>query len=97
MKYLHSKVDDVVHIYEVVVRPESDGAYHTLGLYLDQSAACKVLEAPEPPLSEYNDDSVIMEVRKRKIGWEPYELGELVAKRTWVRWYSEDVGGSTWK
>lgn len=81
------------HIWELV-DVSCEETYYPLGVYLDAESAAEAIDSDEPPFDEHGDDTVTIEIRKRKIGFHPHEHTR-VASKTWRRDYAEESVG--WK
>src|SRR5574343_663862 len=82
-------------VYEVVDATD-DEMYYPLGLFTDPAKALSLLDGAEPPYSEDNPESVTIEVRGRKLGFNPHSFW-VVAKRTWERVYDDSDSGTPWR
>ncbi len=85
----------ITHFYEVVDTTD-DETYFAMGYYIDEKAALESLDVAEPPRDDNGEDSAVMEVRKRPLGWHPHEY-TTIAKRTWLRQWPEEEGPSYWE
>lgn len=85
----------ITHIFEVVDASDEEN-YFTHALFIDELAAREVLDSAEPPNNDNEHDRVTFEVRKRRLGWHPHDLGEVVFKRTWAREWPEESTDALW-
>jgi len=79
-----------------VVDATDEERYYTLGLFATEADALSVIEGDYPPYSDDNPDSVTVEVRRRPLGFHPHAF-DVVASKTWVRYYGHDEAHAEWE
>lgn len=78
---------EATHAYEVVDATDEE-TYYTLGLFATADEAMSVLDCSDAPCNEDDEQSVIVEVRARKLGFHPHEF-LTIARRVWQRNYDD--------
>lgn len=88
-------------IFEII-DATSDEAYYPIGLFLSlEDAVAQIEGRPRPwELCEnamFDGESAAIEIRKRGIGINTLQNGEIVWSRKWVNKYNEDEDDNLWE
>jgi len=81
-------------IFELVDATD-DERYYTLGLFLTLAEAMAEIQGDEPPNHDNENESPLLEVRRRPLGFHPHAY-TTVATRQWVRLYPECGDPKEW-
>lgn len=79
----------MTHIYEVVDGTDGE-RYYSLGVFLSEAEAMSALDGDEPPANDADPEEVTVEVRSRKLGFNPHEY-TVIASRRWIRNYDDTL------
>jgi hypothetical protein len=88
-------------IYEIVDTSDEE-CYFAIGVFLSLEEAVSAIEAKPQPwkLCEsamYSEDYACIEIRRRKVGIDPLNNGEVVWIREWRNVYDEDADDNDWR
>jgi hypothetical protein len=89
------------YIFEIV-DVSNEESYFAIGVFPSLQEAVEAIEAkPEPwelcEAAMYSGDYACMEIRRRKMGIDPLNNGEVVWKRAWNNVYDEDADDNDWR
>jgi hypothetical protein len=89
------------YIFEVV-DVSNEESYFAIGVFLSLQEAVEAIEAkPEPwglcESAMYSGDYACIEIRRRKMGIDPLNNGDVVWKRAWNNIYDEDADDNDWR
>lgn len=88
---------DFAHVFELVDVTDEE-RYFTHGIFLTEQEAKEAATCARPPCGTDSSftGGVTYEIRKRRVGFHPHEIGEVVLTREWISAYDEQLQRDGW-